>query len=239
MQSNFDILEAIRDDLHDYADPYNSQGFIIPFHEWVIREWFTRLYYITEIANFGYDLTNYPQKTDFLLREKAKTYRDFIHANNGHHYAAFSSGQGTACETLEKNLYEFFHESMRLRAIHFLEENFPNLDSEDFWNRIFCEDFSSKKDLQVTEEISNLFGFYGLAVEPYICHSSDAKDQEGYGFGPWRLEDFHEKLQSLKFDQSTRSKVSDPFMRRSPTIQAEALLGKPFKKNLSQSGAFA
>ncbi|RYZ86983.1 MAG: hypothetical protein EOP04_12740, partial [Proteobacteria bacterium] len=194
MSSNFDILEAIRDDLFEFSDPQNVDGFVRNFYAWVVREWTSRSYFITEIANFGFDLTNYPQKTDFRLCEKVRTYREFIHANNGHHYAAFFSGQGTACETLEKDLYEFFHESMRLRAMHFIAQSFPHLDAEDFWNQIFCEVFTRKREILVVGEISDSFGFYGLAAEPYTCSSSSLINSDKSQFADWSLEDFKYKV---------------------------------------------
>lgn len=239
MTSNHDALSSILQDLHAFSDPRNSKGFIITFYEWVIREWTARPYYMTEIASFGCDFTNYPQRTDFQLSEKAKTYRDFIHANNGHHYAAFHSGQGSACETLEKNLYEFFHESMRLRAIHFLAKTYPDLDGDVFWNQIFCEDFSQERELTVVEDIHNHFGFYGLAVEPYTCPHGDPNPTDMQRYSHWTLKDFESQLQRLKSLEAPRPKIIIRNQENSRPFRVEPLTGKAYKKNLSQSGAFA
>ncbi len=195
---NLKILEAVRNDLHDFSAPENGQGFLPIFYEWVIKEWRNRPYYQTELVNFGYDLSNYPQRTDFLLREKARSYRDFIHANNGHQYATLLSGHRDSCETMEKNLYEYFHEAMRLRALTFLGGYCPEIDAEDLWNRIFCEDFEERGELLMAEDISVHFGFYGLAVEPYMCQGHDPKNSMPDRFSQWEPEDFEAQLAFLR-----------------------------------------
>lgn len=196
--SDFHILKSIRDDLQSFSSLGNPQGFLPQFYDWVVREWSLRPYYTTELVNFGYDFTHYPQKTDYLLREKVKTYRDFIHANNGHHYVNFLPDHGTSCATMEKNLYEFFHESMRVRAIAFLEENYPEVEAEVFWNKIFCEDFTRREDLLICEEINIKFGFYGLSVEPYLCTTYPQDKDHRFSFDQFELKDFRAGLKSYK-----------------------------------------
>lgn len=236
---NIHILEAIRDDLHDFSTPDNRNGFLPFFCEWVIHEWNHRPYYISEIVNFGYDLSHYPQKTDFLLREKALTYRDFIHANNGYHHATYLPGHGSSCETMEKNLYEFFHESMRLRALTFLEENYPEVEAEVFWNQIFCEDFDERRELIVSEEISVYFGFYGLSAEPYTCHPNDLEEFGEGRFACWEEKDFRAALTLLKTKDKDQREEALLSMGRAYATLAEALGPRALKKPLSQNGAIA
>jgi len=215
VSQNLTILKAIRDDLHAFASPENHEGFLPSFCDWVLSEWNSRAYFISELMNFGYDLAHFPFKTDFLLKDKARVYRDFIHSNNGHQYAALLSGHGSSCETMEKNLYEFFHESMRLRALGFLLEAYPEVDSEQFWNRIFCEDFEERRELLVAEDISVHFGFYGLAVEPYICHPSPEDRTHECRFALWDKEDFEATLELLE-REATRRNLQESFRLEPP-----------------------
>ncbi|MBC7533760.1 MAG: hypothetical protein H7318_19510 [Oligoflexus sp.] len=233
--SDSPILKSIRDDLQSFSSLENPQGFLPDFFDWVVREWSLRPFYATEIVNYGYDLTHYPQKTDYLLREKSKTYRDFIHANNGHHYVNFLPDHGTSCATMEKNLYEFFHESMRVRALAFLEENYPEMEAEVFWNQIFCEDFTRREDLLICEEINEKFGFYGLSAEPYLCSYHPEDGERGFYFDHWELKDFRAALKSYK---NNGGKIS-PSERKRYQIILKALSPNALKKPLSQNGAIA
>ncbi|RYZ58986.1 MAG: hypothetical protein EOP07_05430 [Proteobacteria bacterium] len=227
--SNVKILRSIHEALKSYSCPNNLDGFYPHFCGWVLREWEARPYYLTELANFGHDLTQHPYRTDFLLREKAKTYRDFINANNGRHYATSLPDQGTACEPMEKNLYEFFHESMRLHALTHIEESFLELDADDFWNRIFCEDFEDRAEVLAAEEIASQFGFYGYAADPYLAPLVLPKEENHYPFQNWELRDFQAALDLLKIrNQGTRLKIIQTSSQRRDSL-AERMDRKYFK----------
>lgn len=229
LTSNVKILKSIHNALKAYSCPNNLDGFYPDFCAWVLREWEARPYYITELANFGHDLTQYPYRTDFLLREKAKTYRDFINANNGRHYATSLPDQGTACEPMEKNLYEFFHETMRLHALTHIEDCFPELDADDFWNRIFCEDFKDRAEVSVAEEIAAQFGYYSIAADPYIAPLIIHNDQKQCRFQRWELRDFKSALDLLKIrDQGMKLKLM-PNTRQRRFSLAESMDRKYFK----------
>ena len=188
MLSEYHILKAIRDDLIEFSLPTNCQGFFIDYCEWVIKEWGHRFCHPSDSTNFGQDFANFPQQANLMLKDQARNYRDFIHASYGHHYAASLSPDGSSSQTMEKRLYEFFHESMRLRALAFMEGHYPHVEGEDFWNRIFCEDFEGEEERITAEDITELFGFYGIAAAPYTCPAQPSSN-EGR-FASWFLADF-------------------------------------------------
>ncbi len=194
-----DILESVFKELTMYACPNNLDGFFMTFCHWTLKEWNERPYYRTEIADFGPDLSEYPRRTGFTLKEKAHSYCEFIHSYNGKTHAPFFGDNDTS-ERMEKNLYDFFHESMRLHALSHIKAYWPAVDADALWSRIFCEDFEEAEERLLAEEIALHFGFYALAAEPYTCHAPRSQHRKGR-FATWTQDDFR---MALRFVERTQ-----------------------------------
>jgi hypothetical protein len=189
---NVAMLGSLLIHLSRFAKPSTPNGFFKLFSAWVVEKWGSRPYYRLERFPNDFELAKFPVQTDFLLKEMQPCYRDFIHSYNGrHHFNPVSVG-ATSCETLEKELYDFFHESMRSEGVKFLEQQFPGVDAEDFWDRIFMEEFREAEEIRIMVTLCQNFGFFGLALDPYLCPPHDIETNSPGSFADWELEDFRQ-----------------------------------------------
>lgn len=188
--NHLEVLGALHRYLTIFSDPENTAGFFPDFVDWVIREWGTRPYYKTERFGSQNELANFPIRSEFVLKDMQPSYRDFIHSLNGRHHFSPVAVNGTNCESLERELYEFFHESMRGEGIRFLEKAFPELDADEFWDRIFLEDFTVPREIELMDRLCLDFGFYGRAAEPYTCLPPEVHTLSPGLFAEWFFEDF-------------------------------------------------
>lgn len=187
---NLEIMSNLNVHLLNYADPKNPKGFFPTFVDWVIAEWSSRPYFKIEKYPTRYELANFPIRTDYLLKEMQPIYRDFIHSYTGRHHYLSSHSKSDYCETMEKELYDYFHETVRLEGIRFLESAFPEVEAEDFWDRIFMEEFQDDEEMKMMDKLCLNFGFYALTAEPYTCLPPDILSSEPGEFSEWYLDDF-------------------------------------------------
>ncbi|RYZ91214.1 MAG: hypothetical protein EOP04_01265 [Proteobacteria bacterium] len=190
------ILDSLFTHLLRFADPFSPNGFLQVFSDWVFEEWSTRPYYRVQRFHSEFELAHFPIRTDYLLKEMQPVYRDFIHSYNGRHHFSPVAVNGTNCETMEKELYDFFHESMRAEGLDFMESRFPHLDVEDFWDRIFLEEFHQAEEIHLVDRLCQFFGFYGQALDPYLCEPPETETLNPGLFADWYLDDFREATQS-------------------------------------------
>ncbi|MBC7661241.1 MAG: hypothetical protein H7249_16215 [Chitinophagaceae bacterium] len=190
MISDYKILKAIQDDLLSFAMPSHFEGFFIDFCEWVIREWEHRNALALHEKASTTESVPPSYRTTFNLKDPGCTYRTFINSHPGYGYATHASlaFDHFASQTMEKRLYEFFHESMRLRALVFLKDRYRHVDPESYWDRIFSDGFAAESEKVLVDAINELFGFYAEAARPYTCPPDPSLNDCRYA--SWTLADF-------------------------------------------------
>lgn len=103
-----EFLEISYQELDSFFNPYIANGFFEHWASWVVKNWSEESYFDSETVNLGFDSSVYPEKTDTNLKEKCKTYIDFINSNTGETLATYSSGSGIECQKYEELLREQF-----------------------------------------------------------------------------------------------------------------------------------
>ena len=101
--TNQELTKSLKDieiSLDKYVSPNNKDGFYRKFVLWVIRTWEASEFIDEEVGDVGFDVSTHPKKTGLKLKDKVRTYAEFINSNNGNSTATFCSGSGMSCETI-------------------------------------------------------------------------------------------------------------------------------------------
>lgn len=179
--TNQELTKSLKDieiSLDKYVSPNNKDGFYRKFVLWVIRTWEASEFIDEEVVDVGFDVSTHPKKTGLKLKDKVRTYAEFINSNNGNSTATFCSGSGMSCETIEGSLQEVFSDACSIELNKEVERLNISLPSEfkdyadDMSEFIFCQAASHKTHEElydVCDSIGMRFGSLGSEVEPYVC----------------------------------------------------------------------
>ncbi len=195
-----EILSALYHHLKEYSRPNNEKGFLIEFYEWVIFKW-NHSHYFEIRDNLSYkEQEVYPRRTSLKLKEVMPSYDDFLASSNGRSDSLASTRSFYFWTTMEKELFEFFHESIRSEALRFLSKNFCEIDAPWFWDRVFLHDLDPELD-HWSERFERDFGFFANFAKPYSLRPMDSDELRL--FAQWQLQDFEIARSALIYKDKT------------------------------------
>lgn len=178
MQNLSNGLKQVTEDLEQFFSVENKNGFMKDFASWVYKQWSENHYYETEVVDAGYDVSEIPKLTEFMLKDKCQTYSEFINSNTDKSEITFISGNGMACVQYSKSLQEFFGETSinklnELISTYKLEvpEKYKG-QADQISDLIFRELVSYTDDSElcaICDNISFRFSECGTALEQYLC----------------------------------------------------------------------
>ena len=185
------ILQNLYDHLIDYANPSQEEGFFPSFVEWTIEQWSFRFYYEARSLEVLRDNNFRPSRTQLRLMEVVPSYRDFLESSNGNFEFSCPWVKIEFWGSMERNLFEFFHEAMRKEALRFLAIKFPETPGELLWDRIFLHDLELEEQAW-SETFEKEFGFFANQARSYSLRSEETP------YLDWQLADFQSARETIK-----------------------------------------
>lgn len=197
-------LQTIEIELERYVTPNSKNGFFKKFVSWVIDKWESNnsYYFSSDIIDSGFDISIYPRKENLLLRNKVKSYAEFINSNTGNTIATYNSGTGITVETYSDLLSNYYYDSCVeefYRLVCKYDIHIPNefKDVDSISDLISEQSFDGDEYPELYSVCDSILCRFlspcGYEIEQYLCESYlyDESFDKNNIFGLLTLLDFH------------------------------------------------